>query len=90
MYRVTLKPHIGRTMHGEEIEHDQWMIFANGRHVGYVGKQPNAPVSLFEVSKAEELAIRRSINRRLNSERRFAVAPTDEDVRNAIKKRKGK
>jgi len=51
--QVELRPHIGKqpTAFGPiEVEHNQWMIFARREggpmlHVGYVGKQPNAPIN---------------------------------------------
>ena len=46
---VLLKPHVGemRTPIGvEEIEHAQWMVFANGTHVGYLGKKPGSHANI--------------------------------------------
>ncbi len=89
MYRIELRPHIGRTLQGIEIEHDQWMIYANGRHCGYVGKSDGAHVCLFEVSKSEEIGIRQAIEAKIG-ERRFAVAPTDADVEKHERVKRGK
>jgi len=89
MYRIELRPHKGKTIQGVEVEHDQWMIYANGRHCGYVGKQEGAHVSLFEVTKSEEIGIRQAVQQQLG-ERQFAVCPTDEEVVKHEKAKRGK
>lgn len=45
--KVELHPHIGMNMAtGEQEEHDQYIVFANGKQVGYVGKAKGAPVNM--------------------------------------------
>jgi hypothetical protein len=34
--QVELKPHMAITNTGEEVEIGQWMVFADGQHVGYL------------------------------------------------------
>lgn len=84
MYNVQLKPHIGkmRSIFGPiEVEHDQWMIYVNGLHVGYVGKAPTAPINIFaEMSKSMLQDVRAEVAKQLGSVSVVVQPPTDEEV----------
>lgn len=84
MYDVQLKPHIGkmRSIFGPiEVEHDQWMIYVNGLHVGYVGKSPSAPINIFaEMSKSMLQDVRAEVAKELGSVSVVVQPPTDEEV----------
>ncbi len=41
---VELKPHIGVLPSGKKVEHRQWMVFADGEHVGYLDHQCEFPL----------------------------------------------
>lgn len=84
MYKIELKPHKGiqRSVFGPiEVEFDQWMIYANGLHVGYVGKQPSAPINIFaELSKSMLQDLKSCVEQHMGQPAPMAVAPTDEEV----------
>lgn len=84
MYKIELKPHKGiqRSIFGPiEVEFDQWMIYANGLHVGYVGKQSGAPINIFaELSKSMLQDLKASIEQHMGEPSPMAVAPTNEEV----------
>lgn len=91
MYRIELRPHTAIDRLGNEVEHNQWMIMANGLHIGYVGYDAGAPINLTgAVSKSAERAIRKAICERLAEVRPLAVPPTDEEVREYERKKRGK
>lgn len=84
MYKIELKPHKGvqRSIFGPlEVEHDQWMIYANGLHVGYVGKSPGAPINIFaDLPQSMLQQLRAAIQEHMGSPAPMAVAPTDREV----------
>jgi len=94
MYKIDLKPHKGvmRSILGPiEVEHDQFMIYVNGLHVGYVGKQPGAPINIFqEVGKSMLADIRAEVAKQLSVVGPVAVTPTDEEVEEHFDLIKGK
>lgn len=91
MYNIELKPHIGRDIRGCEVEHDQWMIYANGLHVGYVGHAGGSPITLFAPgNKSMERALRKSICEKLEEVRPVAVPPSDEQVKEHMKNKRAK
>ena len=85
MYKIELKPHKGiqRSIFGPiEVEHDQYMIYANGLHVGYVGKSPGAPINIFAELNASMLSqLKKSIEEHIGQPLKMSVAPTEEEVR---------
>lgn len=89
MYKIELKPHKGiqRSMFGPiEVEHDQYMIYANGLHVGYVGKSAGAPINIFaEMPKSMLLELKKSIEEHMGAPSSIAIAPTDEEVERHFK-----
>lgn len=84
MYKIELRPHKGvqRSIFGPiEVEHDQYMIYANGLHVGYVGKSPGAPINIFaDLPQSMLQQLRAAIQEHMGSPAPMAVAPTDEEV----------
>ena len=90
MYKIELKPHKGiqRSMFGPiEVEHNQWMIYSNGLHVGYVGKDPGAPINIFaDLPKSMLLELRKAIEEEMGALAPLAVAPTDEEVERHLEK----
>ncbi len=91
MYRVDLKPHKAIDRVGNEVEHNQWLIYVNGLHVGYVGYDAGAPINLTgAVSKSSERAIRKAVCEHLAEIRPVAVPPTEEEVRDYERKKRGK
>lgn len=83
-YKVELKPHKGmmRSIFGPiEVEHDQWMIYVNGLHVGYVGKSPAAPINIFqEMTKSMLQDVRSEISKLLGGVSVVVQPPTDAEV----------
>ena len=86
--KVWLKPHTGfiDTPVGKvEVEHDQYYVFYNGHHVGYVGKADNAPLNfvlalpqqLIDEIKAKTEAIKGTIGG-------VGVPPSEEEIREAF------
>lgn len=91
MYRIELRPHKAIDRVGNEVEHNQWMIYANGLHIGYVGYDAGAPINLTgAVSKSAERTIRKAICEELREVRPLAVPPTDAEVQYHEKKKRGK
>lgn len=39
---IRLVNHIGITQSGREVDHDQWIVFADDQQVGYLPKAPGA------------------------------------------------
>lgn len=39
---IKLVDHIGRTQSGREVDHGQWIVFADDQQVGYLPKAPGA------------------------------------------------
>jgi len=88
---IELRPHIGRDVFGQEHEHNQWMIYANGLHCGYVGYDAGSPINLFNVSKSMELKVRKAICLKLDEVRPVATSPSDFEVARHIEaKRKAR
>jgi len=91
MIAVELRPHKGiqRTALGPvEVEHDQYMIFAQGGdgplcHVGYVGKQPLAPVNFLRQPSGQpwpepiKQAVREAIATQLGAGERRECQPPE-------------
>lgn len=70
---VTLAPHLGHqaTRLGViEIDLGQWLVFANGRHVGYVDKRPGFGVKLiaFGLPEVVQQTIKRKVDELLGRE----------------------
>lgn len=82
---IELRPHTGIDRIGREIEHDQWMIYDNGLHVGYVGYSAGAPINLINVSKSKERKLRQQICEKLSEVRPVVAPPTDEEVQAHLK-----
>lgn len=84
MYKIELKPHkaIQRSVFGPiEVEFDQWLIYANGLHVGYVGKQAGAPINIFaELNKSMLQQLKSAIEEHMGAPSPMAVAPTEDEV----------
>lgn len=84
MHKVTFKPHIGvqRSIFGPiEVEHDQYMIFINGMHVGYVGKAAGSPINIFaEVPKSVIADIRQAVAEQHGIIGPVAIPPTAAEV----------
>lgn len=60
MLAVSFEPHVGRHLiSGADVDLKQDLIYVNGQHVGYVGRQPGAPVNLIVPDPSAEL--RRSV-----------------------------
>lgn len=91
MAKIELKPHIAKDRLGREVEHDQWLIYDNGLHIGYVGYNAGAPINLVgSVSKSAERQIRKAICEKLEEVRPLAVPPTDAEVKQHEQKKRGK
>jgi len=88
--QIELRPHVGRDMFGNEHEHNQWMIYANGMHCGYVGHDNGAPINLFNVNKSMELKVRRAVCEKLEEVRPVAVPPTDAEVARHMESKRAK
>ena len=84
MYKIELKPHKGiqRSIFGPiEVEHNQWMIYANGLHVGYVGKDPGSPINIFaELPKSMLLELKKCVEEHMGAAAPMAVAPSEDEV----------
>lgn len=64
---IILTDHIGVGLKGQPVDHGQWIVMADGKHVGYMSKQPGAwfasIVSMSEETKTELIeAIEAKIN----------------------------
>ena len=88
MAGIELRPHTAIGRSGEVIEFDQWMIYDNGLHCGYVGFNPGSPINLFNVAKSKELKLRKAITEKLGEVRPVAVPPTDEQVNEHLRGKK--
>ena len=85
---IELRPHIAKDRVGRDIEHDQWIIYDSGLHVGYVGYSPGAPINLIGVSKSQERKLREKIIEKLGEVRPVVTPPTDEEVQAHIREKK--
>lgn len=83
--KVVLRPHVGiqRSPIGPiEVEHNQWIVIADGLHVGYIGKDAGSPLNLifgFPESFVREL--KKEVAILVGSAFPVAVPPSDEEVR---------
>lgn len=54
---IVLTDHIGTGLKGQPVDHGQWIVMADGQHVGYLSKQPGAwfasIVAMDETTKTE-------------------------------------
>jgi hypothetical protein len=57
------------------------MIYANGLHVGYVGKQEGAPINIFaEMHKSMLSEMKKCIEQTLGRSVPVVMPPTDQEV----------
>lgn len=78
---VELRPHIAKRISnslGEFVEEfDQWMLYLDGQHIGYVPKRPGAHISLIRRFPEEmQLAIKAEVEKLTGHERSRVSQPS--------------
>ena len=72
---IDLTDHIGVTIDGRTIDHNQWIVRADDQQIGYLSKLPNSwlscIVSMDEASQAEVMA---AVTRKLGAGQILGVA----------------
>lgn len=65
--KVTFEPHVGYHVHsGDKVEHNQYRVRIDGKHVGYVGKHQDAPVGFVrQMTSDEVVAVQAAVQRDL-------------------------
>jgi hypothetical protein len=77
---IKLIDHVGESPSGVRVDHDQWIVFADGVQVGYLPKSPGAwlqcIVSFDDATRAELIE---AVNRRVAADIGGVVMPVDPD-----------
>jgi len=77
---IKLIDHVGETQSGVFVDHQQWIVFAEGVQIGYLPKSPGAwlqcIVSMSEETKSELVE---SLQRKIANEVGGVVMPVDPD-----------
>ena len=78
---IKLIDHVGESPSGARVDHDQWIVFADGVQVGYLPKSPGAwlqcIVSFDDATRAELIE---AVNRRVAADIGGVVMPVDPDL----------
>ena len=78
---IKLIDHVGETQSGVFVDHQQWIVFAEGVQIGYLPKSPGAwlqcIVSMSEETKSELVE---SLQRKIANEVGGVVMPVDPDL----------
>lgn len=76
--QVELRPHIGKhCATGRQVDLGQDRIFVDGFHLGYVGRQPDAPINLIypDVPEDQQQAIREAVRAKYGGQAERIAAP---------------
>jgi hypothetical protein len=77
---IKLIDHVGESPSGAHVDHDQWIVFADGVQVGYLPKSPGAwlqcIVSFDDSTRAELIE---AVNKRVAADIGGVVMPVDPD-----------
>lgn len=76
--QIELRPHVGKSMaSGRPVDLKQDMIFLDGEHVGYVGRQPDAPINLIRAEFLDEqvAAIRAAVQAKYGGQAQQVAIP---------------
>lgn len=79
---IDLTDHIGVTIDGRTIDHNQWIVRANDQQIGYLSKLPDSWLScIVSLDETAQAAIMQAVNRKLdgNKIRGVASLPPVED-----------
>ena len=84
MVKVELRPHKGvmnSPLGPIEVEHNQYVIMANGLQVGYIGKDPGSPLNfILNLPESITKAIKNEVFAQLGWISPVSIPPSDEEV----------
>jgi hypothetical protein len=77
---VTLTDHLGTSPKGNPVDHGQWIVMADGVHVGYISKQPGSWfASIVAMDEATKTQVVAAIEEKISARVEGVVMPVDPD-----------